>query len=127
MNRGGSVLASAVRSRFAGSPRLAAVVRKFGKRLEERLPEFDQALREGDLVALAHLAHWLRGSAGTVGFDAFTAPTTRLEQAAKVGDLEGSSSALNEVMDLARRIELPPEAAKTTEPGSTVEALAGIR
>ena len=37
----------------------------------------EQAWQERNYGELANLAHWLKGSGGTVGFDAFTNSSTR--------------------------------------------------
>ena len=63
-----------------------AIVNKFVERLGERVTEMEKALQEDNLEELARLAHWLKGSAGTVGFDSFFEPALELEQAAKAGD-----------------------------------------
>ena len=39
-----------------------------------------RACEQDDLTQLAKLAHWLKGSGGTAGFDDFTAPAAELEQ-----------------------------------------------
>jgi HPt (histidine-containing phosphotransfer) domain-containing protein len=57
-----------------------------------------------DFDELASLAHWLKGSAGMVGFDAFTEPAATLELLAKErkeGEIEAS---LQELRGLAERI-----------------------
>jgi HPt (histidine-containing phosphotransfer) domain-containing protein len=58
----------------------------------------------GEFVALAEDAHWLKGSAGTVGFDAFTGPARQLEAAARGVDREAAAVALLEVEALCRRV-----------------------
>ena len=62
-----------------------------------------------NLQELAALAHWLKGSAGTVGYDEFTEPAARLEQAAKGALLSEVDSWLAEVRTLAARVEVPEE------------------
>ena len=93
-----------LRSRLAGHARLGAIVEAFAARLPERLARMREALEAGELAALAEDAHWLKGSAGTVGFDPFTAPARRLEVAARAGDLEGAAGALADIEALGRRM-----------------------
>jgi HPt (histidine-containing phosphotransfer) domain-containing protein len=73
-------------SRLADHPRLRAVVRKFAQQMPERMRAIEEAWEARDYTTLAGLAHWLKGSGGTAGFDAFTAPARTLEQLAKAGD-----------------------------------------
>jgi len=105
-----------VRSRLARSPRLRPAIRKFAGRLDEQMVVIERALETQDLHELAQLAHWLKGAAGTVGYDDFTKPAARLEQAAKEGSLEGAGSALAEVRDLVSRLESPEEETATAVP-----------
>ena len=58
------------------------------------------------LSELASLAHWLKGSAGSVGFDSFTDPAAVLERFALDGDGEGAREQLLLVLDMASRIEM---------------------
>jgi CheY-like chemotaxis protein len=105
-----------VRSRLARSPRLRPAIRKFAGRLDEQMVVIERAFETQDLHELAQLAHWLKGAAGTVGYDDFTKPAARLEQAAKEGSLEGAGSALAEVRDLVSRLESPEEETATAVP-----------
>ncbi len=59
------------------------IIVEFAGRLNEKLIEMRQAASANDYAELARLAHWLKGSGGTAGFAAFTAPARELEQAAK--------------------------------------------
>ena len=75
---------SPIVSRLAsGGPRIRATIAKFAGRLDEKLDEMDAAWQARDFGELASLAHWLKGSGGTVGFDAFTEPAKHLEGLAK--------------------------------------------
>jgi PAS domain S-box-containing protein len=98
-----------VRSRLAANTRLRSAVRKFAGRLREQMVEFEQACETQDFQQLAQLAHWLKGAAGTVGYDDFTKPAAKLEQLAKAGDAAEIVNAMAEVRSLAARIESPAE------------------
>jgi HPt (histidine-containing phosphotransfer) domain-containing protein len=63
----------------------------------------------GDLEELARLAHWLKGSAGTVGFDAFTEPALNLELFAREGKQSEIEAAIQELRGLADRIVVGSE------------------
>ena len=105
-----------VRSRLARSVRLRPAIRKFSGRLAEQMMAIEAAYAKPDMHELAQLAHWLKGAAGTVGYDDFTKPAMRLEQAAKEGRNADAGAALEEVRDLAARIEAPEEEAATAVP-----------
>jgi CheY-like chemotaxis protein/HPt (histidine-containing phosphotransfer) domain-containing protein len=89
------------------NPRFLAIVQKFVSRLEEQLLEMENACRDRDYEKLAALAHWLKGSGGTVGFDAFTEPAQRLEQLAKTKLGVECQAVVRELRDLADRIVVP--------------------
>lgn len=66
-----------------------------------------------NMSELADFAQWLKGSAGTVGYDAFTEPAIRLEQATK-GELnEHSAEIIAHIRCLADAIVLPENTAHT--------------
>ncbi len=73
-------------------------------RLGERLDEMDSALATLDLSALAKLAHWLRGTGGSVGFADFTEPSTRLEDLARERRVAEIPDTLRHLRELAARI-----------------------
>jgi HPt (histidine-containing phosphotransfer) domain-containing protein len=99
--------AGPVRSRFAGNPKLAPIVRKFAARLQEQLGQATDALASGDLAEVERLAHWLAGAAGTVGYDAFTKPARELEAAAKSNDAHTAEAALQRIVRLGLLMEVP--------------------
>jgi HPt (histidine-containing phosphotransfer) domain-containing protein len=98
-----------VRSRLASNRRLRPAVRKFAGRLAEQMAAFEQAYSASDFTQLAQLGHWLKGAAGTVGYDDFTEPAMRLEDAARDGDLRDLGAAMAALRDLTARLEVPPE------------------
>jgi len=93
----------------ADNARFRDIIRKFGVRLDEQLEAMEQAWQARDFEGLADLAHWLKGSGGTVGFDAFTEPAASLEQLARAGCEENIAETLLELSRLAGRIVLPEE------------------
>jgi PAS domain S-box-containing protein len=97
-----------VRSRLAGQARLVPIMRKFVDRLRERLSQAEQALASGDAQELASFAHWLKGSAGSMGYDAFTEPALELEHAAKANEMERAARLFAGVRALAERM-VPPQ------------------
>jgi PAS domain S-box-containing protein len=96
-----------IRSRFASNAKLVPIVRKFAARLDVQLEQARIALHGGDLAEVERLAHWLAGAAGTVGYDAFTAPARDLEAAAKDNDAAAVEVVLQRLLHMAGQLELP--------------------
>jgi YesN/AraC family two-component response regulator len=94
-------------SRLASNPRFHATIAKFVCRLEEKLEAMQACWDAGDLEELAKLAHWLKGSGGTVGFDAFGGPAKTLELLAKEGKESEIEASLLELRQLAERVVVP--------------------
>jgi PAS domain S-box-containing protein len=98
---------AAVISRLAGHPKLGAVARTFGLKLPGEVIKMQAALKSHSYIDLSDLAHWLKGAAGSVGYDVFTEPAQRLEQAAKTMNSQLASEMLLVVGSLATRVVLP--------------------
>ena len=62
-----------------------------------------------DFDQLAKLAHWLKGTGGTVGFHDFTEPARALQESAERADESAIDRALAELNELAQRITLTDE------------------
>jgi len=105
-------------SRLASHGRLRGVARKFALQMPERLRCLDVACGEGNLAEVASIAHWLKGTAGSTGYDAFTAPARHLENCAKTGDAEGVRAAIDVIRPLVERIVLPDPDADLSTPGA---------
>jgi HPt (histidine-containing phosphotransfer) domain-containing protein len=73
------------------------------------------ALSKPDLEELSKLAHWLKGSGGSVGFDDFTDPARRLEDAAKLKDIETAKQQLASIVQLSKRLLAPSVAVTTSQ------------
>ncbi len=98
-------------SRLAGTgPRLRAVIKRFVGRLEEKLEAMEASWETGDFDELANLAHWLRGAAGTVGFDAFTGPAGALKLRAEQRKGDEIEASIRELRALAERIVVSDDA-----------------
>ena len=94
-------------SRLASNPRFHATIEKFVGRLEEKLEAMQACCDSRDFEELARLGHWLKGSAGTVGFDAFSGPAKALELLAKEGKENEIEASISELRRLAERIVVP--------------------
>ena len=89
-------------------PDFHEIVVIFVGRLQTRLSEMATAAAGQDFPQLAELGHWLKGAAGTVGFEQFTAPAAAMESAAKSQQIDGVRQSLEEINDIAARIEVAP-------------------
>ena len=93
-------------------PDFLEIVQEFADRLQQQMGEMQKAWEHQELSELASLAHWLKGSGGTAGFNAFTSPAAKLEKLAKEKRLDEIAAALADVQDLGRRVVRPePRAA----------------
>lgn len=101
----GSEDESPIVSRLAGNARLNSAIDKFVIRLHEQYEEMEQAFERQDFESLAALAHWLKGAAGTVGFDDFTEPALELEEKAKADELEPLGVVLGRIGTLVKRVQ----------------------
>jgi len=96
-------------SRLAGNKRLVPAVRRFAGRLDEQLAALDQAVLDHEFVEIAALAHWLKGAAGTVGYDAFTEVAAQLEQQAMAEAESQIHPLVSEIRSLAQRLVVPDD------------------
>jgi HPt (histidine-containing phosphotransfer) domain-containing protein len=74
-----------------------------------RMEAIEQAWSVRDFSSLASLAHWLKGSGGTTGFDAFTAPARTLEEVAKAKNEQQTAEILAELRKLVDNLVVPIE------------------
>jgi PAS domain S-box-containing protein len=93
-----------VMSRLGSSPRFQKVILLFVGKLKEELVRAQLAWESGNLEELGRTAHWLKGAAGTVGFDEFTEPAAQLEKFAKIAQVEQAGQMLAPVKCLAEAI-----------------------
>ena len=96
-------------SRLQTHPTLQPVILKFVDKLEKESVKLNAALSERDFQEISRWAHWLKGAAGTVGFDAFTDPAHKLEVAAAGADIGQVQQRVEEIQALIDAIEIPGE------------------
>jgi HPt (histidine-containing phosphotransfer) domain-containing protein len=87
-------------------PGFRRIADKFVVRLREQLSAMRSAHRNKNLEEIAILAHWLKGSAGSVGFHSFTEPAKILEQFARDRQLDDISEILDLLENMHGRIDL---------------------
>ena len=81
------------------------IVRKFVRKLAQQIQEMKDLRAARNHADLAVLAHKLKGSAGTVGFYAFTDPCHKLETAAQQKDEGKMAAGIAEIENLFTRID----------------------
>ena len=87
-------------------PDYRKIVLTFVRRLRQKIVAMREAQDREDFAELAELGHWLKGSGATVGFEALSPPGEALESSAKSHDQAGVNRSLEEITDLASRIDL---------------------
>jgi HPt (histidine-containing phosphotransfer) domain-containing protein len=88
-------------------PVFRQIVQEFVAKLETRVHEMKKYADAAQWKDLAAAAHWLKGSGGTAGFGDLTAPSARLERAAKDCDEDDVLEALREIEGLTARLRSP--------------------
>jgi signal transduction histidine kinase/CheY-like chemotaxis protein/HPt (histidine-containing phosphotransfer) domain-containing protein len=87
-------------------PQFRRIVDDFVSKLAGKMDEMHAACAGGDWAELARLAHWLKGSGGTVGFDCLTRPARELEEHAKSSNAKAARRSLTALQALADCIAL---------------------
>ena len=94
--------------------RFVVVVADFRERLGERLVELKSAITANDWQAIDAFGHWLKGSAGSVGFDALSQLGNCLENAAHGRDHQTSIETMGEISAMQKRIMADPTHMEST-------------
>jgi PAS domain S-box-containing protein len=98
-------------------PRFHDIILGFVDSLEKQLAKMEGSLAKEDFEELASLAHWLKGSAGSIGFGSFTQPAIALERAARGEHRDQVAECLRLIRELQSRIVLPEMADTANEKG----------
>lgn len=88
-------------------PEFREIVVDFLDRLGARLDDMHDAVQTGDWSEAASIAHWLRGTAGTVGIGHFGTPTRAMEKFAEAGDGASCGLVMQDIRSIANRICVP--------------------
>jgi HPt (histidine-containing phosphotransfer) domain-containing protein len=91
------------------NPRAASIVERFVQRLSDQLDVMNDARARHDFAQIAEIAHWLKGTGGSAGFDAFTEPAEQLAEAALGNNEQGVDETIAILRGFANRIQLPQE------------------
>jgi len=103
-NTGSNSGAPIVSSLVSGNPRMLKIVESFIVTLKDRLPLIEKTVAEKNYEEIRQHAHWLKGSGGTVGFQDFTKPASRLEQLAIDKKYGGMNDLISEISSLTQRL-----------------------
>ncbi|MCA9139595.1 MAG: response regulator [Planctomycetales bacterium] len=88
-------------------PEFRKIVSDFVDRLAEKLHEMDTAVDQEQWKEIASLAHWLRGTSGSLGFEQFSLPTKAMEHLAELEDPASTKLVMQDIHAIARRICVP--------------------
>jgi CheY-like chemotaxis protein/HPt (histidine-containing phosphotransfer) domain-containing protein len=83
------------------------IIDEFVGQFERNLTALRSAWGVKDLARIAEIAHWIKGSGGTAGFDELTTPAAILERAAKDGHAEFIVQQIERLESLLRRMAPP--------------------
>jgi CheY-like chemotaxis protein/HPt (histidine-containing phosphotransfer) domain-containing protein len=92
----------------ADDPEFHAIVAEFRDCLAGQLDSMRRALEVGDFNELGRLAHWLKGTGGTVGFTVLSQQAIRLQQFAEQQSAVAIVAALADLESTAARILVEP-------------------
>ena len=92
-------------SRLAGHPRMQVLIDRFVSQLLEADGVMHKAWEAGDFEVLAKRSRWLKGSAGTLGFDEFTEPAEELESCVEAGEKNRIPELLGQIHKTLIRVQ----------------------
>ncbi|MEM7478918.1 MAG: ATP-binding protein, partial [Planctomycetota bacterium] len=82
------------------------ILRQFVDSLVDKIGEMQEAIAAEDFDTVAELAHWLKGSGGTLGYDKFTNPAIDLEANACLSKRKECMRNLKRIAELTVAIDL---------------------
>jgi HPt (histidine-containing phosphotransfer) domain-containing protein len=94
-------------STLAGDPDFTPLLVLFVEELKIQVAHLEQAVAAADHRAVHNLAHMIKGSAGSYGFNSVTDAARNLDELAKgQGSLDSLTSSFNELRRLCDRIRV---------------------
>ena len=96
-------------------PPVRELVEEFLKQLPLQMADIHDGISRNDCSRVIDLAHRIKGTGGTMGFNCLTQPAARLEQAARTGDAVSAGQAVEELESLCGRLGMPE---RVEEPAS---------
>lgn len=92
-------------STFGGDPDLGPLVELYVSEMPDRIRSLEEAHASGNWDELRRVAHQMKGSAGSYGFDCLTPLAYAVEMAARQGDDETAiTEALTELLRTCRSV-----------------------
>ncbi len=92
-------------SRLASrDPRFVPLIERFVSSLQEKLVEMERLRDQDDWHSLAELAHWMKGSGGSVGFDLLAQEAAELENDCRHKQTPEIDSRLRNISEISQRI-----------------------
>ncbi|MFT5091582.1 MAG: PAS domain S-box-containing protein [Porticoccaceae bacterium] len=88
-------------------PEFREIILGFVDKLRSEVEELQVVWQRRDLEAVARIAHWLKGAAGTMGFRDFTEPGLKLMNLARDEQVDQIEPAIRELAAMVASIELP--------------------
>ncbi|MCS7468410.1 ATP-binding protein [Stieleria sp. ICT_E10.1] len=88
-------------------PEYREIVIDFLQRLDGKLLDMDAAIDQQQWDDLASLAHWLRGTSGSLGLPQFSTPTLAMERFAESADPQATRLIMQDIHGIAARIVVP--------------------
>jgi CheY-like chemotaxis protein len=101
-------------------PRFQDIINRFTDKLRFQIEAMDVALEARDFEELANLAHWLKGSAGSIGFHSFTTPAAELETLARAEQAASALACMDTIRSMSERIVLPGNGSAAKEERCTI-------
>ena len=93
-------------SLLKANPKYRPLVEKFYQKLLSVEKEMQVQFDTGDLKTLEESAHWIKGSAGSVGFNEFTVVAAKLETACQSTDPKITGKSLQKIRQMIKNIDL---------------------
>ena len=90
------------------NPKFRKIAEKFVIRLKDQMAAVDSAWNETDYAGLNKLGHWLKGSAGSVGFSEFVEPARELERFALDQDDSNLPGVIQKLHSIHGRLTIEP-------------------
>ena len=94
-------------SRLANNPRFHSAISAFQSEARARANELRTAYEHHRFADVASEAQWLKGAAGSLGYDVVTDPAAALERAATAGEATNVREHLSDVLDLIDAMASP--------------------
>jgi CheY-like chemotaxis protein/HPt (histidine-containing phosphotransfer) domain-containing protein len=91
-------------SQYADRPVIAGILSEFISRLDGRIRAMEAALLDSQADELQHLAHQLKGTAGSYGYPALSTAAKALEDHVQLGCLESAAMDIEHIAALSRAV-----------------------